>query len=164
MDLHQLAGVGIDTLLTELRRRIRWLETDAARLGSVGQARAFVDQAFSAGRSAGRADILRQLESRIVGVLDAATAKTPEPSGNSSANEPSLEYHREARRALWREIETLRGQLRAEADVESSKAAKARAYIEQRCTEVLAPAPGLRERIGKWLIAASARIAQRGAA
>jgi hypothetical protein len=163
MDLYKLAGVGIDTLLTEITRRIRWLERDAARLGSVGRARSLVDQAFAVGRGAGRADILRQLEDRIAGVLEAATAKTPPPATDSSATEPSLEYHREARRALWGELETLRGQLRAEADAESAKAAKQRAWIEQYVAEALAPSPSLRVRLGQWLITSvNSHLVQRG--
>lgn len=164
MNLSELASVRIESLVTELCRRIRRLQTDAARVGSIGTVRDLLTSAIDAGRSAGRADILRQLEQRIVAVLDEATANTPPPLAEDATAEQRLLQVRDARRALWQAIEKFRGQVRAEADVEHEVALKARAWLERRAAEVLAPAPSLRARVGQWLILASSRLAQRGAA
>jgi hypothetical protein len=164
MNTNDFSKVNNRTLLDVLERRLLRLECNAQRIGSIGATRELVEQAFNAGRSAARADMLRQLDQRVAMLLDAATANTPEPPGEGAPSEAREAYWRDGRRALWRELETMRGQFRVEADVESGVAAKARSWLEQRTRELLVPPVPLRQRVGQWLLEQSSRIAQRGAA
>lgn len=159
-----LKDCSAEALFTELARRFRQLERDARQLGSVGLARELVPIAFEAGSAAARADLLLQLEQRISQLLDEVTARAPEPPPEGADPQARVEHARGERRALWLALENMRQQFRAEAALEQGVAVKRRSWLEIRSAEILVPAVPLRQRLGQWLLAQSARMAQRGAA
>lgn len=161
MNTTDLTKVSSQALLDALERRLLRFERDAQRTGAIGAARELVTQAYEAGRSAGRAELLQQLALRMTHLLDEATANTPDPVEAGAAVEAREIYWREGRRALWVLVESERKVLEAEARTEDQDAHKRRRSLEQRAAEVLVPPVPLRQRVGQWLLAQSARMAQR---
>jgi hypothetical protein len=159
-----LEKFGSDELLDELQRRVARLERAAKRIGSIGAARLLVAEAFDAGRCAGRVEAQAAFAHRLQDSLDEATAKFEADAANGDAVEPALNAWREGRRDLWDLVDRERRAVIQAATVENVTAAKRRAWLEQRVREVLAPGVPLRQRVGQWLLAGSARLAQRGAA
>lgn len=167
MATNEMTKVGSDELLDELQRRVARLERAAKQVGSVGAARLLVGEAFEAGRCAGHVEQLTALAGRMQDILVEATAQfdadaTTDP--NRGADTPALQAWRAGRQHLWHLVDGAGKELLHAAQTENGAAGKRRRWLEQRVLEVLAPAVPLRLRLGQWLLAGSARLAQRGAA
>ncbi len=158
-----LTSVSIAALFEELTSRVLQLQFDAGRVRSVGRLRELVQHAVHAGELCGAAARLDAVALRLSQVLDEATVSAHEPNPDAETA-AKLAAARDDRRALWQAIDRMRIECQTEATRLLAEGHRRHAHVRNVMGDALAPEVPLRRRVGQWLLAQSARMAQRGAA